>query len=98
MIPLSPTNALLYTRGYVHYLGEYPGMRVPRPIEIVEHYGDSSLTKVCEEVLALSKLDWNTAAFASKDPITTAFASDVGHILAELPASVVPRPQYRFYM
>jgi hypothetical protein len=98
MIALSPTNALLYTRGYVHYLGEYPGMRVPRPIEIVEHYGDSSLTKVCEEILALTKLDWNTAAFASKDPITTAFASDVGHILAELPTDLLPRPQYRFYM
>lgn len=98
MIPLSSTGALLYTRGYVHYLGEYPGMRVPRPVEIVEHHGPAPLTRVCEEILALTKLDWNTAAFASKDPITTAFAEDVGHILSELPDGADPRTQYRFYM
>lgn len=98
MVPLSNANTLLFTRGFVPYLEQYPGMRVPRPIEIVEHYGDSSMSLVCGEILALSKLDWNTAAFASKDPITTAFASDVGHILSELPSGVEPRTQYRFYM
>jgi hypothetical protein len=98
MITLAPKDALLYTRGYIPYLGEYPGMRVPRPIELVEHYGSSSLRKLCEEILALTKMDWNSAVFAGKDPITTAFSEDVGQILAELPPGVQPRPTYRFYM
>lgn len=98
MITLAPDNALLYTRGYVPYLGEYPGMRVPRPIEVVEHYGSSAMKKLCEEILALTKMDWNSAVYAGKDPITTAFSEDVGQILAEMPPGVQPRPTYRFYM
>jgi len=98
MITLAPNDALLYTRGYVPYLGEYPGMRVPRPIEIVEHYGSSALKKLCEEILALTKMDWNSAVYAGKDPITTAFSEDVGQILSEMPPGVQPRPTYRFYM
>ena len=98
MITLAPDNALLYTRGYVPYLGEYPGMRVPRPIEIVEHYGSSAMKKLCDEILALTKMDWNSAVYAGRDPITTAFSEDVGQILAEMPPGVQPRPTYRFYM
>lgn len=98
MITIAPGDVLLYTRGYVPFIGEYSGMRVPRPIEIVEHHGASALTKVCQEILALTKMDWNSAVFAGKAPITTAFSEDVGQILAELPPSITPRTQYRFYM
>ena len=98
MIQLGDANCLLYTRGYVPYLGLYPGMRVPRPIEIVEHHGSAPLRQICQEVLALTKMDWNSAMFAGKEPITTAFSEDVGHILAELPNGATARPQYRFYM
>ncbi len=97
-ITLGDKNVLLYTKGFVPYTGEYTGMRVPRPIEIVEHYGSSSLKKLCEEVLALTKMDWNSAVFAQKEPITTAFSEDVGHILAEMPRDIQPRPSYRYYM
>lgn len=98
LVTLSPKDVLLYTRGYVPYLGEYPGMRVPRPIEIVEHHGSSAMKKLAEEILALTKMDWNSAVYAGKDPITTAFSEDVGHILAELPPGTQPRTTYRFYM
>jgi hypothetical protein len=98
LVQLSAGNALLYTRGYVPFLSTYPGMRVPRPLEVVEHFGSSSLRKICEEILALTKMDWNSAAFAQKEPITTAFSEDVGHILAELPPGAKPRTLYRFYM
>ena len=98
MVQLGEGNCLLFTRGYVPYLGMYPGMRVPRPIEIVEHHGGAPLRQICHEVLALTKMDWNSAMFAGKEPITTAFSEDVGHILAELPVTATVRPQYRFYM
>jgi hypothetical protein len=98
MVTLAPDNVLLYTRGFIPYLGEYPGMRVPRPIEIVEHFGSAPMRKICEEVLSLTKMDWNSAVFAGKDPITTAFSEDVGDILAELKHPGEPRTTYRYYM
>lgn len=97
-IALGPEEGLLFTRGYVPFLRRYPGMRVPRPLEIIEHYGSASMTQIAQEILALTKLDWNTTMFAGKEPITTAFADDVGQILAELPYNVQPRRTYRFYM
>lgn len=97
-IALGEGEGLLYTRGYVPFLRRYPGMRVPRPLEILEHHGSASMTQVAQEILALTKLDWNTTMFAGKEPITTAFAWEVGQILSELPPNTEPKRSYRFYM
>ena len=56
------------------------------------------MTQIAQEILALTKLDWNTTMFAGKEPITTAFSEDVGEILRELPVNMQPRTSYRFYM
>lgn len=97
-VKLSTTNLLLYTVGYVPYLRTYPGARVPQPIEILEHHGDSPWELVLREVLALTKLNWNTSAFACSEPITVAFSRRVGQVLAELGPRQPLRGEYRFFM
>jgi len=57
----------------------------------------ATTSQLAAETLALTKMDWNSAMLADKEPITTAFSEDVGHILAEFPAGTEPHPQYRFY-
>ena len=98
MITMDRGNAILYTRGFVPFLGAHLGPRIPRPIEITEHIGPTSMTQICTELLILTKLDWNTTSFAGKEPITTAFSEKVGKILAEIPPGTSPRTLYRFYM
>lgn len=88
----------LYTTGYVPELGTYPGSHVPEPLQIVDHYGDSSTATLCSEILGLTKMNWNTADFASGLPITIRFARRIGDILQEIPAKQAPDPRYRFYM
>ncbi len=95
---LSETDFLLYTVGYIPFLRTYPGARVPQPIEILEHYGDSPWNVVLQEILALTKLNWNSTDFACSKPISIAFAQRVGQILAELPPNLSFRPEYRFFM
>jgi hypothetical protein len=97
-VKFSDTDLLLYTVGYIPYLRTYPGARVPQPLEIIQHIGDSPWSVVLQEILALTKMNWNTADFACSLPITVAFSQKVGHILAELPANVAPKDEYRFYM
>lgn len=97
-VKLSDTDLLLYTVGYIPYLRTYPGARVPQPLEIVEHYGDSPWNVVLEEIMALTKMNWNTAAFACSEPITIAFSRKVGQVLAELGPRRPMRSEYRFYM
>jgi hypothetical protein len=98
VIALGPRNYLVYTLGYIPYFREYPGMRTPNPLEVVEHHGTSPAQDVCQEILALTKLNWNSCAFASSVPITIRFARDVGKILAELPKGIEPKTKYKFYM
>jgi hypothetical protein len=97
-VKFSDSDLLLYTSGFVPFLRTYPGARVPQPLEILEHIGDSPWDLVLREVLALTKMNWNTADFAGRDPITTAFSRKVGQVLAELPPGAKVRPEYRFYM
>lgn len=98
VVELGPRNYLVFTRGYVPFLRAYPGLRVPNPLEVVEHFGDSSADRVCSEILALTKLNWNSSAFASADPITIGFSREVSKIIKELPDGIKPHSKYRYYM
>jgi argonaute-like protein implicated in RNA metabolism and viral defense len=97
-IRFSDIELLLYTAGYVPFLQTYPGARAPQPLEVLEHHGDSPWNVVLQEILLLTKMNWNTADFACSEPITIAFSQRVGQVLAELPAHLPLRPEYRFYM
>ncbi len=97
-IKFSDTDLLLYTVGYIPFLRTYPGARVPQPMEILEHIGDSPWNVILQEILSLTKMNWNTADFACSEPITLAFSHRVGQILAELPSNLPLRHEYRYYM
>lgn len=97
-VKYEPTNYSLYTVGYIPYLRTYPGARVPQPLEILEHIGDSPWTTVLREILTLTKMNWNTADFSCTMPVTVAFSQKVGQVLAELPEGGIIRPEYRYYM
>lgn len=89
----------LYTTGFVSALGEFHGMHVPAPLEIADHIGgDTSRTTLLEEVLTLTKLNWNSAALGGRFPITLRFSNLVGEILRELPDGLEPLPQFKFYI
>lgn len=97
-VKFSEQNLVLYTSGYIPYLRTYPGARVPQPLEILEHHGDSPWTTVLTELLAMTKMNWNTADFAGKSPVSIAFSRRVSEILAELHPDSPVRAEYRYYM
>jgi len=98
MMELGPGNFVLYTKGYVPFLGCYPGPRVPDPLEVVEHIGDTTAEALAREILALSKLNYNSADYGARSPITLRFADRVGEILSELPEEVNPPADDHWYM
>lgn len=98
MIKLPDKSWLLYTKAYIPFLKVYPGPHVPRPLEVVQHVGDTLPEKISEEILALTKLNWNNADFASYLPITLQFSIQVGRILREIPSDKTPKNKYMYYM
>lgn len=55
------------TSGRRYYQGK---SRIPAPLIITRHYGNSSLQTLATEVLGLSKMNWNNFDLYSKLPVT----------------------------
>ena len=91
-------KGLLYTRGSVPYYGTYPGLRVPRPLLLVPHENsDSALHRLAEEVLALTKVNWNSTQFDQKLPAPIKASREVGRVLKHIPFGVAVSPNFRKY-
>jgi hypothetical protein len=90
-------KGLVYTTGYAPFLRCYSGFRIPQPLEISENWGSLTFRECAEDILRLTKLNWNTSAFGTHDPIMLAFSKRVGDIL-KLAGSHEPAVHYRYYM
>lgn len=97
-VTLSPREYLVYGMGYIPYLRTYPGHHVPSPLHVLEHVGPTTPQQVCAELIALTKLNWNTAQYCCGVPMTINVARRVSSVLAELPEGVSIDPSYRYYM
>ncbi|MCA1552116.1 hypothetical protein I6F36_35600 [Bradyrhizobium sp. BRP19] len=91
-------QALLYTRGSVDFFRTYPGMYVPRPLMLRCQALGQPLQHIAEEVLALTKMNWNNTQFDNGLPITIAAARHVGEVLKYVPEGQEIAPRYSFYM
>lgn len=88
----------LYTTGYIPEIGRYPHGHVPSPLLITDHVGDTAPATLQQEILALTKMNWNSANIDGLMPITLRFSRLVGDILRELPPCQTPEPKYKYYM
>jgi len=88
----------LYARGYVPFRQTYWGPSTPLPITILEHIGDTPRMALCEEILGLTKMNWNTSAFSIDPPITLFFSKKVGALLSEARENTKHQSRYLYYM
>lgn len=95
---LTDKHHLLYTRGTVPYYETYPGKYVPRAIEVKLAAYDESPNVICDEILALTKMNWNNTQFDRQMPITIQCARNVGEILKYLSPDDRMQLKYSFYM
>lgn len=88
----------LYTTGFVAELGQFHGMHVPSPLQVADHLGsDTPRETLTEEILTLTKMNWNAARLGGLLPITLEFARRVSDIMKEIPVDEDPLPQAKFY-
>lgn len=91
-------NAFLWTSGYVPKLLTYPGREIPSPLRIRIIFGDTPLDQVLKDIMALTKLNFNTCIFADGYPVTLRFANDVGEILTAVPEPASKPLPFRHYI
>ena len=89
---------VLYTKGSVDFFSAYPGMYVPRPLGIRCDQVAATPAYLAQEILALTKMNWNNTQFDGREPITLRCAREVGKILKYFGPDDHYQPYYRFYM
>jgi hypothetical protein len=97
-LELGRATGLVYLRGSVNFFEAYPGMYVPRPIEFSMEEANVTPRALAEELLALSKLNWNNTQFDGGEPMTVRAARRVGDILKCLAEGEEAQPNFRFFM
>lgn len=79
-------TALLWTHGivpsvrqtnYKFYLG---GRSIPAPLKITKHYGESDINVIANEILGLTKMNWNSLDLYSKLPSTIDSSNQIAKI------------------
>lgn len=98
-IELDKKNHVLYTRGSVKYYRTQTSLYIPQPLEIRIVKSDESANTICNEILGLTKMNWNNTQFDGKYPITIACSRKVGEVMKYLtPNDPEPQISYSFYM
>lgn len=91
-------TAYLWTSGFVPRLQTYDGKEVPRPLLIDVCRGDSAIDTVLADIMALTKLNYNTCKFGGGSPVTLRFADAVGEILTAGPLESDAPLSFKFYI
>ena len=94
----SPSTAFLWTRGYTPRLQTYAGREVPRPLLVDVCRGEFDLPTVLQDVMALTKLNYNACMHSDGIPVTLRFADAVGEILTAGPSANDPPLPFKHYM
>ena len=88
----------LWTKGFIPRLQTYPGREVPLPLLIDVCRGNVPIETVLNDIMALTKLNYNACVFADGEPVTLKFADAVGEILTAGPIGQLPPLPFKYYI
>lgn len=70
-------NARPSASGENYYMGKF---RIPAPVLVKKHWGPSNLETLADEILALSKMNWNTFDLYTRLPATIHSSNEIARI------------------
>jgi hypothetical protein len=97
-LSLDDRDHVLYTRGSVNFFATYPGQYVPTPLAFRIEAADQPPIRLAEEILSLTKMNWNNTQFDGRLPITLRAALQVADILKYVGPTDPVAANYAFYM
>lgn len=98
LLEVDPKIHVLYTRGSVPFFETYTGKYPPLPLLFRCENTAETPRSLAEEMLALTKMNWNSTQFDGGEPITVRAARQVGSILKYIDEHGFVEPRYSFYM
>lgn len=100
-ILLDKTNAYLWTNGFLPRLDTYIGPETPNPLFVSVLRSTATppeLRVVLEDIMGLTKINYNACNYSDGLPVTVRFADKVGDVLTMGAAKGVHRQPFKFYI
>lgn len=91
-------GCLLYTQGSVDFYHCYPGLYAPRTLDVWLDHAEAGVIGLLTELLALTKMNWNSTELINLEPITLSAARSVGCILRHVPPRRFTQSRFSFFM
>lgn len=98
---LDEKNAYLWTTGYVPQLDTYIGPETPNPLFITVLRSKKKMPDikaVLNDIMGLTKINYNSCNFNDGLPVTVRFAKMVGEVLTMGSAKGAERQPFKFYV
>jgi hypothetical protein len=98
---LDDKNANLWTTGYVPQLDTYIGPETPNPLFITVLRSKKKmppLRQVLEDIMGLTKINYNSCNFNDGLPVTVRFANMVGEVLTMGSAKGADKQPFKYYV
>lgn len=98
---LDERNANLWTTGYIPQLDTYIGPETPNPLFITllrSKFQAPKIESVLEDIMALTKINYNSCNYNDGLPVTVRFANMVGDVLTLGSAQGADRQPFKYYV
>lgn len=97
-LKIDDQQGYLWGSGFKPELGTYDGWDTPIPLKITIQRGDAVVERVAQDILGLTKLNYNTCKIGDGEPVTVGFSDAVGEILISNPRVSHRKPNFKFYI
>ncbi len=94
----SENNAFLWTSGYAPRLDTYMGPETPNPLFVSVRRGDFDFETILQDIMGLTKINFNSCLHNDRFPVTIRFADQVGDILISAPVVGEPKLPFKYYI
>jgi hypothetical protein len=91
-------EAFLFTRGFIPRLNTSTSMETPNPLHVKISRGNAEIKTVLQDIMALTKLNYNTCIYGDGKPVTLRFSDTIGSILTATDQWKEEKRQFKFYI
>jgi len=95
---ISDRAGLLWGTGFKPRIATYDGWEIPVPLRIDVQHGDAQIERVAQDILGLTKLNYNACHLGDAEPVTIKFSDAVGEILVSNPIVSHRKPNFKYYI
>lgn len=88
----------LCTKGFIPRLNTSNSLEIPRNLRIKIIRGEADIETVLRDILALTKLNYNSCVYGDGNPVTLKFSNRIGSILTSIPEWKVDTRQFMYYI